>query len=529
MQGRKHRRQLQRRDLRQLDDFCRNALLRKQIRRLQHIVDDYAVGQDRQIIALTQNRDRFRMAVLICALAAARIAQGDWAAQLQHRFAQHRAQLGEACRAEDAHIRHGAQITDVKAAVVRIAVIADDAGTVDAEHQMQPLQGCVVDEHIIRALQKTRVDRRDGLEPLLGHAAGHRDRVPFRDADIVEAIRMPLGKGRQARAGLHGRRDGDDRRIFIRQLRERLAEHVRKVRLRRRQRPGHGIERADAVVFLRRLLRVGDALTLLRHHMQQHRLAQVTRPAQHLFQLLLIVPVHRTDVVKAHIVEHVVRQDKILHMFLHMVQHLIQSARLADGIAVKLLEVQIARLHALLGQQRCHAADVFVDGHAVIIEHDDHRLAALPGIRQALVCQAAGQCAVTDEGDDVIVRPRECTRPGHAQRDGDRRGGVAGHKRIVHALIRLRKPGNAAELPQRGKRFAPSGQDLVHIALMTDVEHESVLFGAIYPVNRNRELHCAEIRRQMPAGFRKILDQKRTKFRTQCRNFFRRQRLQVGR
>ena len=283
------------------------------------------------------------------------------------------------------------------------------------------------------------------------------------------------------------------------------------------------------MVFLRRLLRVGDALTLLRHHMQQHRLAQVTRPAQHLFQLLLIVPVHRTDVVKAHIVEHVVRQDKILHMFLHMVQHLIQSARLADGIAVKLLEVQIARLHALLGQQRCHAADVFVDGHTVVIEHDDHRLAALPGIRQALVCQAAGQCAVTDEGDDVIVRPRERTRPGHAQRDGDRRGGVAGHKRIVHALIRLRKPGNAAELAQRGKRFAPSGQDLVHIALMTDVEHESVLFGAIYPVDRNRELHCAEIRRQMPAGFRKILDQKRTKFRTQCRNFFRRQRLQVGR
>ena len=199
------------------------------------------------------------------------------------------------------------------------------------------------------------------------------------------------------------------------------------------------------------------------------------------------------------------------------------------GIAVKLLEVQIARLHALLGQQRCHTADVFVDGHTVIIEHDDHRLAALPGIRQALVCQAAGQCAVTDEGDDVIVRPRERTRPGHAQRDGDRRGGVAGHKRIVHALIRLRKPGNAAELPQRGKRFAPSGQDLVHIALMTDVEHESVLFGAIYPVNRDRELYCAEIRRQMPAGFRKILDQKRTKFRTQCRNFFRRQRLQVGR
>ena len=39
VQGRKHRRQLQRRDLRQLDDFCRNALLRKQIRICKSLTD----------------------------------------------------------------------------------------------------------------------------------------------------------------------------------------------------------------------------------------------------------------------------------------------------------------------------------------------------------------------------------------------------------------------------------------------------------------------------------------------------------
>ena len=69
----------------------------------------------------------------------------------------------------------------------------------------------------------------------------------------------------------------------------------------------------------------------------------------------------------------------------------------------------------------------------------------------------------------------------------------------------------------------------MHVTLMTDVEHEPVVFGVKYTVDCDRELHCAEIRRQMPAGFCKILDQERTKFRTQCRNFFRRQRLQVGR
>ena len=60
---------------------------------------------------------------------------------------------------------------------------------------------------------------------------------------------------------------------------------------------------------------------------------------------------------------------------------------------------------------------------------------------------------------------------------------------------------------------------------MTDVEHEPVFFGVKYTVDCDRELHRAEIGRQMPACFREIFDQKRTKFRTQCRNFFRRQRL----
>ena len=283
------------------------------------------------------------------------------------------------------------------------------------------------------------------------------------------------------------------------------------------------------MVFFRRLLRIWDALTLLRHDVQQHRLAQIACPAQHLLQLRLIVPVHRTNIVKAHIVEHIVRQYEVFHALLHTVQYFIQPARLADGAAVKLLEVQIARLHALLGQQRRHTADIFVDRHTVIVEHDDHGLTALSGVRQALICQATGQCAVADEGNDVIVRSRERARPGHTQRDGDRCGGVAGHKRIVHALVRLREAGDAAELPQRGKRLSSSGQNLMHVTLMTDVEHEPVVFGVKYTVDCDRKLHRAEIGRQMPAGLCKILDQERTKFRTQCRNFFRRKRLQVGR
>ena len=139
MQRCKHRGSFQRRDLRKLHDLCRDSLLGKQLRRLQDIVDDDAIGQQCQVAAFAQNRDRFERARLICALSAARIAHGDRSLQLRDCLAQHGAQLGKARRAEDAHIRHGAQITDIKAAVVRITVVADDTGAVNAKHKVQPL------------------------------------------------------------------------------------------------------------------------------------------------------------------------------------------------------------------------------------------------------------------------------------------------------------------------------------------------------------------------------------------------------
>ena len=70
---------------------------------------------------------------------------------------------------------------------------------------------------------------------------------------------------------------------------------------------------------------------------------------------------------------------------------------------------------------------------------------------------------------------------------------MAGHKRVVHALIRLREAGDAAKLPQRRKRLAPAGQELMHIALVSDVEYEPVALGIVDTVNCDRELHRAKV------------------------------------
>ena len=106
---------------------------------------------------------------------------------------------------------------------------------------------------------------------------------------------------------------------------------------------------------------------------------------------------------------------------------------------------------------------------------------------------------------------------------------MACYECIVHTFVRLREAGDTAILPQRRKRFAPPGQELVHIALVSDIEYEPVALGIVDTVDCDCKLHRTEVRGEMPAGFRKTLHQERTKFRTQLRNFSRRQRLQVSR
>ena len=60
----------------------------------------------------------------------------------------------------------GAEVGDVEGAVVRRAVVADQAGAVHREDDVQLLQADVVDDLVEGALQEGRVDRADRLDAL---------------------------------------------------------------------------------------------------------------------------------------------------------------------------------------------------------------------------------------------------------------------------------------------------------------------------------------------------------------------------
>ena len=102
-------------------------------------------------------------------------------------------------------------------------------------------------------------------------------------------------------------------------------------------------------------------------------------------------------------------------------------------------------------------AHIRPDGHAVVIQNDDHRLAGGTGIIKPFKAEAAGHGSVADKRQNIVVLPQQRSGVRHAQSHRHGIGGVARHKGIVHAFIRLRKAGKTAQLPQSVKKRLPAG------------------------------------------------------------------------
>ena len=93
---------------------------------------------------------------------------------------------------------------------------------------------------------------------------------------------------------------------------------------------------------------------------------------------------------------------------------------------------------------------------------------------------------------------------------------MACYKGVVGAFIGLGKTRQSFKLSQGGKQFPPSGQGLVHIALVPHIEHQPVLLGVKHPVDGHSQLHSSQIGGQMPSGPGDLLQQKVAQFLTEA-------------
>ena len=100
----------------------------------------------------------------------------------------------------------------------------------------------------------------------------------------------------------------------------------------------------------------------------------------------------------------------------------------------------------------------------------------------------------------MIVLLLQRPGPGHTQGRGHRRRGVSRHKGVTGAFRRLGEAGKTAKGPQRRKILPAARQNFMHIGLMPYVKDQPVFGGVKNPLQSHRQLHHAQIGRQMAAS-----------------------------
>ena len=77
---------------------------------------------------------------------------------------------------------------------------------------------------------------------------------------------------------------------------------------------------------------------------------------------------------------------------------------------------------------------------------------------------------------------------------------MRGAKGVEHTLGALRETAQATQLAQGGHALAPPGDDFVRIGLVAHIPDDAVLRGVENVMQRQRQLHRAQIGAQMPTG-----------------------------
>ena len=128
---------------------------------------------------------------------------------------------------------------------------------------------------------------------------------------------------------------------------------------------------------------------------------------------------------------------------------------------------------------------------------------------ERLVRHATRQRAVADhrhhEPSDAFAKPGL----GDAERVAQRRRSVAVLDEVVLGLVARRVARQSPRLAQAAELRGPSGDELVHVRLVTRVPDDRVPGAVEDAMQRKGQLDDAEVGRQVTAGARGLLDQER--------------------
>ena len=191
---------------------------------------------------------------------------------------------------------------------MRGAVGADQAGAVNGKPDGQALQRDVVHDLIVGALQECRIDCDEGLVAFRRHARREGHRMLFCDPDVETALGKQFGKFINTGAGRHGCSYRHNSVVQFGLGEQGVGENAgiaRRIGRRFFLCAGDDVEAGNAMILVIAVFRGRVAVAFARHDVKQYRAVQfaVADIAQHGQEVVEIVTVDRTDVIKAHFLE----------------------------------------------------------------------------------------------------------------------------------------------------------------------------------------------------------------------------------
>ena len=159
--------------------------------------------------------------------------------------------------------------------------------------------------------------------------------------------------------------------------------------------------------FSRIPLRKGVSFAFPGMYMNQYRAVQLLRPGQHIAQAGKIMAVDGAEIGKAHIFkERAAGPDRLFQAGFQPVVKAIQGRFgrcFSEETPVPLFKMVVGRLAPQSGQMIGNRPYIGVDGHTVVVEDHDQMLPGRTGVVQTFIGKAAGQRAVSNQRQYLII------------------------------------------------------------------------------------------------------------------------------
>ena len=255
-----------------------------------------------------------------------------------------------------------------------------------------------------------------------------------------------------------------------------------------------------------------EALPLHGRHVHHDGPVRVERVAHRLAHRADVVAVDHADVGQVELLEQEARRPVGLQRLLQDRAEALEALAHPDRQARQRLLDVLARVVELRVQPDAvevagQSADVRRDRHAVVVQHDHDRQVQPAGVVERLERDAAGQCAVADDRDDLaVLADAAAHRLLEADRVGDRGRGVAGAHDVVLRLEDRAEGREPLVLADRRELVAAAGEDLVRVGLMADVPEDLVARRLEQAVQGDRQLAGAEVRAEVAADLADRVD-----------------------